>query len=202
MSRRFFAITLFTVVLATNPGVKASDFTDHFAFTKPPVPVPSFTFQDAKGQTLDLKNNFRGHYILLNLWATWCGPCVREMPALDALAAKFAAGAQKPQGGPVTISTQKTGVGTLPELEVIALTEDHDGLGAAEGFFKRHNLKHLSIYIDDAGEAPFILQAPGLPTTLLIDPRGMEIGRIDGATDWDDPATIAFLKAQLKPVTK
>jgi thiol-disulfide isomerase/thioredoxin len=203
MSRHFFAITLFAALFAVNSGVAASDFTDHFVFTKPPAPVPAFTFQDAKGQVLDLKNNFRGHYVLLNLWATWCGPCVHEMPALDALAAKLAAesGTSSP-AKPVTISTGQAGATSSPPLEIVALTEDHDGLGAAESFYKRHNLHHLTVFVDDSGEATFILRVQGLPTTLLIDPQGREIGRIEGATDWDDPATIAFLKSLLKPVTK
>ena len=86
-------------------------------------------------------------------------------------------------------------------LSIIAMTEDHDGLGAAEGFCKRHGLHHLPVFVDGSGAIPSILHVEGLPTTLLIDPNGMEIGRVEGDAEWDDADTIAFLEKKMKQRT-
>ena len=133
----------------------------------------NLSFRDNKGHDVTMMD-FRGHYVLLNLWATWCHPCVQEMPSLDALAGQF----------------------TGNSLKIIALNEDHDGITAAEAFYKRHSLTHLLPYADTAGRAPFEITARGLPTTLLIDPRGNEIARIEGDADWQSPAIIAYIKAE------
>lgn len=203
MTRRFFATALFTIALAASGAAAANDFTDHFTFAKPPTVLPPFTFEDARGQVLDL-TSFRGRYVLLNVWATWCGPCAREMPALDKLAQKLEAENARPDNVTNIALTSKT-AGPAPfgaKIEVVALAEDHDGHTAAENFYKRYNLHHLKVFVDAAGEAPSLLQIRGLPTSFLIDPNGAEIGRIEGATDWDDPATLDFLKAQTKPAPK
>jgi thiol-disulfide isomerase/thioredoxin len=203
MTRRFFAITLFAALAATAGAAAANDFSDHFVFAKPSIALPMFTFQDAKGQELDL-TNFRGHYVLLNIWATWCGPCAHEMPALDKLAQKIEAENAKPDVKDIAFTLGAPAAGAMfsPKMDIIPLAEDRDGLAAAETFYKRHNLQHLKVFIDEAGEAPSILQINGLPTTFLIDPNGYEIGRIEGATDWDSPATLDFLEAQMKPAAK
>lgn len=193
-------MTLFIVAAVSSSHAVASDFTEHFTFTKPPVAVPTFSFEDAQGQNIDLKS-FKGRYVLLNIWATWCGPCAREMPTLDALGPKLAAdiGVNAPTK-PVTISTKIEM--NSPRLDIIALSEDHEGVDAAKGFYKRHNLNNLKVYADTGGSVPNILQIHGLPTTVLIDPNGMEIGRIEGEANWTDPATIAFLEGQMKPAGK
>jgi thiol-disulfide isomerase/thioredoxin len=178
MGRHFFAIFLFAAFMSASCAY-ASDFSSRFTPTTPPALVPAFPFEDAHSRTLDLKE-FRGSYVLLNLWATWCGPCVREMAALDALAQR--------------LPTEPS----RPPLAIVALTEDNNGLGAAEGFYKRHSLRHLPVFVDTAGQAPSLLRIRGLPTTLLIDPKGMEIGRIEGDAEWDEADTIAFLEKQMQ----
>nr|MDP9128693.1 TlpA family protein disulfide reductase [Pseudomonadota bacterium] len=168
MVRRFFAITLLAGALTgplTSPvPALADDFAAHFTATSPPVVVPGFNFEDGKGRQVSLKD-FKGRYVLLNIWATWCGPCVKEMGSLDRL-------------------TQKLGIHVVP------LTEDRAGRGAAEAFYKRHNLTHLEVFVDKSGEAPGLLNANGLPTTLLIDPKGFEIGRVEGDAEWDSAEAI------------
>lgn len=134
----------------------------------------ALSFEDSQGNLVSLAD-FRGRYVLLNLWATWCGPCVREMPALDKVRAHF-----QPQ-----------------RLQVIALTEDHDGLNVAKAFYTRHSLTHLPLFADSAGQAPNLLRIRGLPTTLLIDPEGREVGRIEGEAEWSTPDAFAFLEAQI-----
>jgi len=170
MFSRLFAITLLVVVCFSAQPAAADSFTKQFIPTHPPRPVPMLNFEDSHGRTFSLQD-FRGRYILLNLWASWCGPCVHEMPALDALRNKF----------------------TYRQFEVVALNEDHDGSSAAGAFYKRHGLQHMPIFIDTSSRVPSLLHVAGLPTTLFIDPRGMEIGRIEGEADWSSPEAVSFV---------
>ena len=110
--------------------------------------------------------------MLLNIWATWCGPCREEMPTLDALQGRF--------GG--------------EDFEVVALSIDRKGIGVVQEFYTDVGIEHLRQYIDTTGMAGAKLGAVGIPTTLLIDPQGDEIGRLVGATEWNSPEMTEFLK--------
>jgi thiol-disulfide isomerase/thioredoxin len=179
MFYRTFAIFLFSALLgALGIGLLSSAHGEDRGFVSidPPQPAPLFAFEDGDGHTLDLKD-FRGRYVLLNLWETSCQPCVAEMPKLNALSKKL----------------------DYRIFAVIALAEDHDGSNAARLFFKHYDIDHLSVYSDSSGQAPFILHARGLPTTLLIDPRGMEIARLEGAADWTKNTMVSFLETQPRP---
>lgn len=179
MVLRFCAIFLVIMVLMTASGIvpaaKADLFAHHYKATEPPRPVSIFTFEDAHGRVFNIKD-FQGQYVLLDVWATWCGPCAHEMPALDLLSRQF-----EPR-----------------TLQVIALTEDHDGLAAATSFYKRHDIQNLEIFVDKVGHVPSLIEARGLPTTLLIDPQGMEIGRVEGETEWSSADAVAFLKNHIR----
>jgi thiol-disulfide isomerase/thioredoxin len=174
MVSRLFAITLLAVILsgfnAPAMGAKANSFTDQFHPVEPPGVLPLFYFQDNLSHAMTL-NDFRGKHILLNLWASWCGPCVQELPSLDALQRKLG-----PQG-----------------FELIALCEDHDGVAAAQAFYTRYGLHALSIFVDSSGRVPAILHVNGLPTSIFIDEKGQETGRMEGNIDWDTPEAVAFV---------
>src|SRR3546814_2217971 len=101
--------------------------------------------------------------ILLNIWATWCGPCREEMPTLDRLQARL--------GG--------------PDFEVVALSIDRAGIAVVSEFYDEIRVQHLAEYIDESAKAAGQLNAVGLPTTLLIDREGQEIGRQVGPAEWD-----------------
>lgn len=174
MFLRLFAITVFLLALTTS-STNAGDFAKHYVPTNPPKPVPLFQFQDGQGVMRDLKE-YKGRFILLNLWATWCSPCVKEMPALNNLQEQF----------------------DYRLLNVIALNEDRNGPAAAQAFYATHSLKRLPVFTDPSGRAPFILLAPGLPVSILINPQGMEIGRVLGEADWAAPDSIGFLKEIIK----
>ena len=176
MVQRLFAIALFVLCGVSGNAARAEFVPSlpNFIEASPPAPLPAFVFEDSQRQTQTI-NRFHGRFVLLNLWATWCGPCVAEMPSLDALQRVFDA----------------------RKLVVVALNEDRDGHSAAAMFFKRYNMRSLELYVDTGGRVPSLLKAQGLPTTLLIDPQGREIGRISGEVVWDAPATIAFLKAKM-----
>ncbi|MGQ7245082.1 TlpA family protein disulfide reductase [Salinicola sp. V024] len=136
-----------------------------------PRDLPELAFEDGKGEPLTLAD-FQGQMVLLNIWATWCGPCREEMPALDALQASL--------GGKA--------------FEVVALSIDRRGVEAVQDFYTDVGIEHLRQYIDTTGMAGTKLGALGVPTTLLIDSRGDEIGRLVGATEWDTPGMTAFLE--------
>ncbi|HEX2114112.1 MAG TPA: TlpA disulfide reductase family protein [Alphaproteobacteria bacterium] len=136
-----------------------------------PAPVPPLAFADATGRSVSL-DDFKGKLVLLNLWATWCGPCVEEMPSLDRLQAKLGSA----------------------DFAVLALAMDKQGRALVEPFLAKLGVTNLPMYLDPSGAAIRALKARGLPTTLLIDREGREIGRLEGAAAWDSEAAAAFLR--------
>jgi thiol-disulfide isomerase/thioredoxin len=149
-----------------------------FAIQAKPEPVPEIKFldRDQKERTLA---EFQGKVVLLNLWATWCEPCIREMPSLERLQASLAG----------------------RDFTVLALSQDRGGLPLVETFYQQHGLK-LDMFVDKTTAAARSLKARGLPTTFLIDAEGREIGRFEGAADWDAPEAVALLRYYLpKPPT-
>lgn len=145
-----------------------------FVMHDAPRPLPEIKFEDGDGSSLTL-TDLGGKTLLLNIWATWCVPCREEMPTLDALEAEL--------GGPF--------------FEVVPLSIDRAGPEVVRKFYAEIGIEHLGLYIDTSMRASFALQAPGLPTTLLIDSEGRELGRLVGPAEWDTPEMIAFLKTHL-----
>lgn len=152
----------------------AIDVTQKFAIHNTPKPLPDIQFADGNGRLRQL-SEFRGKVLLLNVWATWCPPCREEMPTLDRLQAEL--------GG--------------VNSEVMALSIDRAGMAAVTRFYNETGVKHLSKYIDSSGKAARELAAFGLPTTLLIDREGREIGRLIGPAEWDSPQMVAFIRSHL-----
>ena len=135
-----------------------------------------FLFENAKGNPVGLAD-FRGKAILLNVWATWCAPCRKEMPALDRLQAEL--------GG--------------PDFEVVALSVDRNGLDAVRPFFAEIGIENLDIYLDQPAAAMKALGVVGLPTTLLIDGNGRELQRWLGPKEWDSPELVGEIRDHLGP---
>ncbi len=143
----------------------------NFVLTRPASPVPEITFSDGAGGERSLAE-FRGKGVILNFWATWCAPCIREMPALDRLQAAV------------------SGDG----IEVVTLSEDRGGAAVVEKFFRKVQIRNLPAFIDIRGKALRKLGIIGLPTTILIDARGFEIGRVVGVAEWDTPEAMDFIR--------
>ena len=142
-----------------------------FAWHDTPRPL-DIAFTDADGREHAL-SEFRGRLVLVNLWATWCAPCLREMPALDNLQGRL--------GG--------------PDFTVVALSQDRGGMAAVEPFWAEAGLETLTPFIDTDMAAGRKIKARGLPTTLLIDRQGREIARLEGPAEWDAPEVVAYLAA-------
>jgi thiol-disulfide isomerase/thioredoxin len=136
-----------------------------------PKPVPELTFFDADRKEVTLAD-FRGKVVVLNLWATWCAPCRREMPSLDRLQAKH--------GG--------------EGLEVIALSLDRGDIAKVRAFFDELAISHLAVYQDPKGRAPRAQAPPRLPTTGVIDRAGQEVGRLLGPAEWDSAEALAVIE--------
>lgn len=143
-----------------------------FEFSDTPVTPPSLTFEAPTGETVGL-DHFEGKVVLLNFWATWCPPCLREMPSLDRLQAAL--------GGDV--------------FTVVALSQDRGGRELVAPFLEKRGLANLAPYVDPTGAAAAAFGVTGLPTTILIDARGREIGRLTGAAEWDTPEAKALIRA-------
>lgn len=142
-------------------------------FTQP-RPVPALAFEGGGGERLSL-TDFRGRVVLLDLWATWCGPCRHEMPALDRLEARL--------GG--------------RDFLVLPLSLDAGGATAVHAFYQRLGLVHLGIFLDPNGQVAQRLGAPGLPTSVLIDRTGREVAHKSGPVDWEAPKMIALIRRVL-----
>ena len=128
-------------------------------------------FVDGDGRDLTFAD-FRGRFVLLNIWATWCVPCREEMPTLDALQARL--------GG--------------ADFHVLPLSIDRAGLPVVRRFYEEIGLQNLGIYLADSTRAMIALGALGLPTTLLIDRAGKERGRLVGPAQWDSPEVVAQIQ--------
>jgi thiol-disulfide isomerase/thioredoxin len=147
----------------------------NFAATGP-KPVPELTFLDGEGGEVTLAE-FRGKVVVLNLWATWCAPCRREMPSLDRLQAELG-----DRG-----------------LAVIALSLDRGDVAKVREFFDELEIANLAIYRDPDARASRELDALGLPTTIVIDRAGQEVGRLLGPAEWDGADALALLRTLVEP---
>ena len=145
-----------------------------------PLRVPDLPFQDASGKRLTL-DSWRGRTVLLNLWATWCVPCRKEMPALDAL--------QQRLGG--------------PKFEVVAVNIDTRDLDKPMAWLKEAGVKKLAFFADPEAKTfqdlKAIGRAFGMPTTILVDPQGCEIGSIAGPAEWASDDAVKLIQAAIRP---
>lgn len=138
-------------------------------------PVPATGFIALDGTKLSLAD-FRGRVVALNFWATWCGPCIREMPSLDRLQAEL--------GG--------------EDFTVVLMSQDRNGEELVPPFLARLGLDHLTSYLDPGFALFRALGGRGLPTTILIGADGNELGRIAGAAEWDTPEALALIRYYLE----
>jgi thiol-disulfide isomerase/thioredoxin len=143
-----------------------------FVFRKEPEALPALAFQDATGRERSLAD-WRGKVVLLNLWATWCVPCRKEMPALDRLQAEMGS----------------------DRFEVVAVSVDRSGVQGARKFLDETKVGRLALYADPSARLAATLRAIGLPATLLIDAEGREVGRLLGPAEWDGEDAKRLIRA-------
>src|SRR5262245_405100 len=153
---------------ADAPPALAGSFSD-FTANEAPSPAPEVAFT-ADGKPTSLAD-FHGRVVLLNFWATWCGPCVAEMPSLDRLEAELGGG----------------------EFIVVAVSEDRDE-AVVDPFFADHKIQHLAHFHDPKGALASAFGVRGLPTSAVIDREGNVVGRIEGSAEWDSSQAKALIR--------
>jgi thiol-disulfide isomerase/thioredoxin len=146
-----------------------------FVFKKSPEPLPETSFVDGSGKERSLKE-WSGKTVLLNLWATWCAPCRKEMPALDRLQAELGS----------------------DTFEVVAVSVDKTGTEGAKKFLDQIKVTNLAVFADPTIRMGTTLKAIGMPSTLLIDREGREVGRLVGPAEWDSDEAKRLIKAVAK----
>lgn len=134
-----------------------------------PRRLPAAAFFDVRGERLSLAS-FDGHYVLLNLWATWCGPCVRELPALARLQQ------------------------AVPALRIVAVSEGRENAADTARFLKAHGAGALHVYTDPDHAFLAALGVVGLPLSVLMDSKGLEQAKAEGPAEWDDPQAITYMR--------
>lgn len=151
-------------------------FAEGFVAEERSLPDTPFTLVEEGVEREVRLSDYAGRVLVVNFWATWCAPCVREMPELDNLQAEL--------GG--------------ADFEVLVVSNDRGGLRQVEPFYAEHGLERLGIWLDPRSELARALELRGLPTTFVIDRSGTIRGRAEGAAPWDGPEALALLRWYLE----
>ncbi len=138
------------------------------------LPEIRFFTPDNKARTIA---DYRGRGVVLNLWATWCGPCVAEMPTLNALATAVAPS----------------------DIVVLPVSSDAGGAATVRAFYDSHGIEHLPVLLDPGGAITQAWQVPGIPVTVVFDRSGQPRARLVGGADWSTPDAISRVKALCGP---
>ena len=152
-------------------GPKLEGHMEIFQLASGTRPRPEITWKDGNGKTVSLKD-FDGKVVLVNFWATWCAPCVRELPSLDRLAASLDG----------------------QEFNVVAINIDRGGKPVARKMLRRLKLKNLDLYLDRENTAVRRFGVRQMPTTYVFNRKGREVGKLEGAAEWDEPEAVALVK--------
>lgn len=183
--KMFVVIMALAVTLSAYSGISAgtaaavepppvSGWMEQFSFIDPPRPAPQTSFTAGNGQMVTL-GDFKGHVLLVNFWATWCSPCVRELPSLDKLQGKLA-----DEG-----------------LLVIAVSQDRRGAEIARPFLNKLRVNRLGLFLDTGMNLGRQFGVRALPWTFLIDREGRVVGDLAGYAEWDTEEGIALIRHYL-----
>jgi thiol-disulfide isomerase/thioredoxin len=170
-------VTVVSALISTTPGPLdsfARGEMSGFQTVSDPPAQPRARLLTGQGEEVTLADK-RGKILLVNFWATWCAPCVIEMPYLDALQARYGS----------------------DDFEVVAISMDQR-IEDARDFYDENALEHLSLYHDQSFRSAFAAGARGLPLTVLYDRQGGEIGRLNGDAAWASEEAFALIEAALE----
>jgi len=183
--REFVCIVALSVGLSAPSGLLAgtagadevpvqSGWMEQFSFKDPPRPAPQTPFLAGNGTEVKL-GDFKGRVLLVNFWATWCAPCIRELPTLDRLQAELG------------------GEGLL----VLAVSQDRGGAAVAGPFLEKHDIRTLGLFLDPKMRLGRELAVRALPWTFLIDREGQIVGELPGYAEWDSAEAIELIRRYL-----
>lgn len=162
-----------TRIVINDENAGKSNLSGELDITKRGTPAPDVEFEDPDGMKVTLAD-FRGKPVLVNLWATWCGPCVEEMPTLDALAIR-----------------------EKDRLQVLTVSQDLAGAAKVDPFFEKGGFKMIQPYLDPENGLNFSFKTGLMPTTVLFDAEGKEVWRMLGGMDWNGSRASALLEETL-----
>ena len=166
-----YSILLFCFIIFSSIAQSNEDIPlNNIVINETPKPISSIFFEDFTGNKINLKN-FQGKLVILNFWATWCAPCKKEMPSLDALYQDD----------------------TFKNLEVFAVNMEKPNTKKTQNFFSKLKIKKLKIYFDKDLNFVNKFKLRGVPTTILINKNGEEFARILGEVDFKDKKFIKWL---------
>jgi peroxiredoxin len=168
-SWKYRFLSVFTIAICLMTGGLSSAYADSGA-----KPAPRFVLPSLHGEPVRL-DDFRGRYVLLNFWATWCGPCKMEMPSLENLNRKFPAS----------------------KLSVVGVSNDMFGATVVKPYVESQGLT-FPILLDPGSDVSNSFHVLSLPSTYLIDPDGNIIGEQSGAENWSAPETLQYFEDLLK----
>ena len=158
------------------PAADRTEASPSIAFLQQSRRLPDLRYVDEAGRSHSLAE-LRGHPLVLNIWATWCVPCRKEMPTLDHLQQILVAS----------------------DALVVPLSIDSKGPPVVVAFYREIGVRSLGIYVDSSGTTSSKLPTTGVPTALLVDREGREIGRKLGAAEWDSPEMVSLIRSHLQP---
>ncbi len=153
------------------PGPAFAGAMGSFTYAETREPAPSLTVEAEDGQRVTLAD-FRGRVVLINLWGTWCPPCIKEMPSLDRLQGRL--------GG--------------AQFTVLPVAIEPQGWETITPFWERAGIRHLTTYLDADNQSMVAFQPRGLPVSILVDRQGRIMGQIEGEADWDSQDAQALIR--------
>ena len=169
----FVAVTVLVIILSLTLNDSAFEFSNQVDIASG-TPAPDFTFPGLDEKMVSL-SDYRGKVVLVNIWATWCPPCVEEMPSMEKLYRKF-----KGQN-----------------FEILAVSIDEPGLEAVAPFMKKSNLTFPAL-IDSEGTIKAVYGVTGIPESFIVDKQGILIKKIVGPVDWASPAIFRFFSEEIE----
>jgi thiol-disulfide isomerase/thioredoxin len=146
-----------------------------FILNDPPLPAPETAFETVEGAPVTLAA-FKDKIVLVNFWATWCLPCIKEMPSLGRLQAAF----------------------DKDEFLILAVSVDRGGAEKAVPFLKKLGVENLTTVFDKRMRLASALKIPGMPTSFLLDRKGRVMGSLPGIAEWDSPEALALVRYYLE----
>jgi thiol-disulfide isomerase/thioredoxin len=178
MKRALIAALVSVLLVSGIAATAAEDELDRtklgeFVPSSTPFPAPAVSLIDSAGHSLDFAD-LRGKVVVVNLWATWCEPCLREMPSLERLQFRFG-----------------------DRIEVLAVSEDRGGDKTVEPFIAKLGLKTVKVYLDPKSEVGHAFGVRGLPTSFVMDRDGKVLGRVEGGAEWDAPKILGVIEPLL-----
>jgi peroxiredoxin len=173
----FIGVTVLVIILALSLNDSSVEFSNQTAI-EGGIPAPDFTFPGLDGKMVSL-SDYKGKVVLVNIWATWCPPCVKEMPSMEKLYRKFKG----------------------ENFEILAVSLDEPGPKAVAPFMEKTRLTFPAL-IDSKGAIKPVYRITGIPESFIIDKQGLLIKKIVGPIDWAAPQVFRFFNSLIqKPMT-